>query len=246
MYSLTKQWLFNKDAETAHDLVSNWLQKFGRLPIAPSLLQSFTEVQHPRLEQTLFHLTFRNPIGLAAGMDKTGQRLPAWQAFGFGFLEAGGFTYKPQPGNPKPRMFRLEKDRAIINRMGFNNPGAEQGARNLARVKPRLNVPLFINMGKGKDTPLEEAPKEYADILECLWPYGDAFVINVSSPNTLNLRALQGKEFFEHVVEAVQARAHRMPLRRGQEPKAILVKIAPDLSDAELDDVISVGRKRRI
>ena len=180
-------------------------------------------------------------------MGKTGdESLLGWQAFGLGFLETGGFTLKGQPGNEKPRMHRIVADEAIINRMGFNNPGAEKAAQTLAYVKPRLRIPLFINVGKGKDTAIENAPKEYADIVEILWLCGDGFVLNVSSPNTLGLRALQGKDFLRAVVQAVQDRTKRLPLGRHREPKPILVKVAPDLTDPELDDVLLVLTELRV
>ena len=134
-------------------------------------------------------MTFENPVGLAAGFDKAGNPT-GWQNIGFGFLEVGGVTPLPQTGNKKKRVFRLVRDRALINRMGLNGPGAEAVAENLRAVKSRIKVPLFINIGKGKDTSLENAPEDYAFVMGRLYPYGDAFVANVSSPNTKDLRML--------------------------------------------------------
>ena len=126
LYQLVRKWLFKKDAETAHLLVSEWLRRFGNWPVIPDIVRLMHFVEDERLSQEVFGLIFPNPIGLAAGMDKTGERLPGWRTFGFGFLEVGGFTFLPQKGNPEPRLFRLVEDEAIVNCMGFNNPGAEQ------------------------------------------------------------------------------------------------------------------------
>ena len=165
------------------------------------------QVKDKRLETKIFGLTFPNPVGLAAGFDKNARAVPAWLALGFGFVEVGSVTALAQPGNPKPRLFRLPEDAAIINRMGFNNAGAEALARRLEKLfedgKPA--APLGINLGKSKVTPLEDAPADYRRSLELLWTYGDYFVINVSSPNTPGLRELQDRDRLEQLLDTVQS-----------------------------------------
>ena len=213
----------------------------------------------PELPVELFGLRFPNPVGLAAGMDKHAAAAPIWPALGFGFSELGGVTWHAQPGNPQPRMFRAVADAALVNRMGFNNPGAEALAAKLAawRALGRWPAhPVGINLGKSKVTPLAEAAQDYADSLRALWPHADFFVVNVSSPNTPNLRQLQDKAALDEVLAAVQEvneacsvlcapcseTTHSRVTEHGTRnpPKPILVKVAPDLSFEALDEILEL------
>jgi dihydroorotate dehydrogenase len=180
-------------------------------------------------------------VGLAAGMDKEAEAVPAWGALGFGFSELGGVTWHAQPGNPAPRLFRIVQEQALINRMGFNNPGAEAIARRLEEWRTRgfwPKHPVGINLGKSKITPLTEAPQDYANSLRVLRPQADFFVVNVSSPNTPNLRQLQDKAALDEVLAAVQE------ANRPQKP--VLVKVAPDLTFEALDEILELIGPRRI
>ncbi len=178
---------------------------------------------------TLWGITFPHRVGLAAGLDKNGELLSFWAHIGFAFVEVGTVTPRPQPGNPKPRLFRIPQDQALLNRMGFNSAGAYQVAKNLEKRPPGLVV--GINIGKNKDTPLEEAHKDYQQAFEILYPYGDFFVVNVSSPNTPGLRTLQAPEALEPIWEALSA--------SNRENKPILLKLSPDLSPEAVEDIAS-------
>jgi dihydroorotate dehydrogenase len=202
----------------------------------------------PRLPIELFGLTFPNPVGLAAGMDKFARAVPVWEAMGFGFCELGGVTWHPQPGNPCPRLFRAVADQALINRMGFNNPGAAATAEILDRWKRSglwPNHPVGINLGKSKITPLEDAAEDYSNSFRMLRSYGDFFVVNVSSPNTPNLRQLQDKAALNEILCALQeqnsagAGLGTRPAERSK-PRPILVKVAPDLSFEALDEILEL------
>ncbi len=186
----------------------------------------------PDLPITVMNIDFPNPLGLAAGMDKNGEAVPSWQSIGYGFCEIGGVTLHEQPGNPKPRMFRASKDKALINRMGFNNPGSEKMSKHLAKCK-KPSIPLLLNVGKSKITSLEEAHLDYAKTVERCGPFVDGFVINVSSPNTPNLRELQKDEDLARIIEAVQVHS-------GDKP--VLVKIAPDLEDIQIKSIVDTAR----
>jgi dihydroorotate dehydrogenase len=179
-----------------------------------------------------------NPVGLAAGFDKNAVALPAWQALGFGFIEAGTITALPQPGNPKPRIFRVPEIGGLINRMGFNNDGSEAVALRLEELKGSglwPSIPVGINLGKSKVTPLEEATGDYLRSFERLFPLGDYFVLNVSSPNTPGLRSLQGKAELDELLGSVQAAN-----RAKREPKPLLLKIAPDLEFAQIEEILEL------
>lgn len=223
--------LFSLDPERAHHLA------IGALRIAsgfPLLLRSLRRFEPPAKPSTVFGLTFRNPIGLAAGFDKNGVALPAWEALGFGFVEIGTVTAKPQPGNPKPRIFRYPEQQALINRLGFNNDGAEAVAarlRNLRRSGRWPGIPVGINVGKSKATPLEEAADDYLYSFRKLHEFADYVVLNVSSPNTPGLRDLQEQEALAALLSAVQS-------ENREARKPILLKIAPDLSPEDLEQVI--------
>lgn len=177
-------------------------------------------------------MNFINPLGVAAGMDKKAEAMRGWETLGFGFIEIGGITEHEQSGNPKPRMFRSSKHDALINRMGFNNPGSQKMAAHLSRAK-KPNVPVFLNVGKSKITSLEDAHLDYAKTVERCGPYVDGFVINVSSPNTPNLRELQKDEDLVRIIQAVKQHT-------GEKP--VLVKIAPDLEDLQIKSIVDTAR----
>lgn len=212
----------------------------SRRPLACQAIESVFCA--PALAVELFGLTFPNPIGLAAGMDKYAEALPIWPALGFGFTELGAVTWHAQPGNPSPRLFRAVQEEAIVNRMGFNNPGAEAFAERLAQWRAQVrwpSHPVGINLGKSKVTPLEKAAEDYANSFRVLRDLADFFVINVSSPNTPNLRQLQDKVALEEILSAIR---HEQADAR---PKALLVKIAPDLSFETLDEIIDVAQRHK-
>lgn len=241
VYSLVKPWLFRQDPETIHERVMHLLAFAAGGRPRLELLSALFGLSDERLRVRLWGLEFPNPIGLAAGFDKNALAVPAWPALGFGHVEIGSVTALAQPGNPKPRLFRLPQDQAIINRMGFNNDGAEVIAARLERLRRtygKLSVPLGVNLGKSKVTPLEEAPADYLKSLGLLWPYGDYFVINVSSPNTPGLRQLQDKDRLEELLRAVMGFAHAHP-----QTKPVLLKIAPDLTWEQLDEILELGER---
>jgi dihydroorotate dehydrogenase len=188
-------------------------------------------------ERTVFGVRFPGPVGLAAGLDKNGRALPAWPALGFGFIEVGTVTRHPQPGNPRPRLFRLRDSEAIINRMGFNNDGAQELANRLDRLGP-LPVPLGISLGKSKVTPVEDAVEDYQTSLRALYKHGDYFAINISSPNTPGLRSLQDRTALTELLSELNTTADELA---GSAPrKPILVKIAPDLTDEAIAELLEV------
>jgi dihydroorotate dehydrogenase len=224
--------LFALDAERAHELTLSALRH--RLVVS-SFARGFDTKSDRRLSQTVFGLAFTNPVGLAAGLDKQGTAVAAWPAIGFGFAEIGTVTPRPQPGNPKPRLFRLPRDRAIINRFGFNSEGAEGVASNLAsRLKPHSTPDGFrvgVNIGKNKETPNDRATDDYVRTVDALHPFADYFAINVSSPNTEGLRDLQESRALRTLVEQVVTRVRERSQRRAI---PVLVKMSPDAADADL------------
>jgi dihydroorotate dehydrogenase len=233
--------LFAQDSEKIHDRTLSALGCVARSALLHRLAQSIYGA--PELPVELFGLKFPNPVGLAAGMDKFGRAVPAWAALGFGFCELGGVTREAQPGNPAPRLFRAIKDGAIVNSMGFNNPGAEAMAAALAEWKRRgrwPNHPVGINLGKSKVTPLDKAAGDYAGSFRLLRPHADFFVVNVSSPNTPNLRQLQDKAALDQILAALQE------INTGPAPSPILVKVAPDLSFEALDEILELALPRRL
>ena len=238
--SLVKPLLFTLDAERAHHLVFDNLRRAARVPGTKALLRALYDYQHPSLERQVFGLKFPNPVGLAAGFDKNAALTDELATLGFGFVEIGTVTPRPQPGNPAPRLFRLPQDEALINRMGFNNDGATAVAARLAR---RQNRQLLIggNIGKNKDTPNERAADDYVACFEALAEVVDYFVVNVSSPNTPNLRQLQEKKPLIELLQQVQARN----LQRAV-PRPLLLKIAPDLTDSQLDDILEIARETHL
>ena len=231
-----RPFLFSFDPETAHHMAMRGLQFLSWFGFRP---------QHDsRLCRTVFGLTFPNPVGLAAGFDKNAQVLPAWQALGFGFAEVGTVTALPQPGNPLPRIFRLPEIGGLINRMGFNNDGAEAVAARLENLKASGNwptIPVGINLGKSKVTPLEEATQDYLFSFRRFFALGDYFVLNVSSPNTPGLRSLQGKAELNELLGAVQAENFSRP-----EPKPLVLKIAPDLEFSQIEEILELAATHKL
>ena len=232
-----------QDSEKAHARSLLGLRAMASNPISRSALRLFYKPKE--LEVTRFNMAYKNPFGLAAGMDKRAEALRGWESLGLGFIEIGGVTAEEQPGNPKPRMFRSGSSRALVNRMGFNNPGSENIARKLDQHIARFGqpqVPLWANLGKSKSTPLTDAPMDYATTMRRLWTYCDVFVINVSSPNTPNLRELQHDSALEEIVSACTAVNGELSKQHNRPTKPLLVKIAPDLSDDQLVAVVKTAR----
>ncbi|WP_411894380.1 quinone-dependent dihydroorotate dehydrogenase [Winogradskyella sp. A2] len=230
--------LFLFDPEKVHYFTFSLIRNLSKIPGVKSLFKNLYLVENPLLERELFGLKFKNPVGLAAGFDKDAKLYNELSNFGFGFIEIGTLTPKPQPGNPKKRLFRLKSDSAIINRMGFNNGGVEEA---VLRLKKNKGVLIGGNIGKNKITPNENAIEDYEICFEALFDYVDYFVVNVSSPNTPNLRALQDKEPLTNLLKALQV------LNFGKDvSKPILLKIAPDLTDEQLMDIIDIVKITKI
>jgi dihydroorotate dehydrogenase len=229
MYRLIRKLLFSLDAEAAHELTVAQIVRLQQIPVVLRAVAAACRV--PEITRHVFGLDFPTPIGIAAGFDKNAVMMPFLAALGFGFIEVGTVTLHPQPGNPRPRMFRYPEQRALINRLGFNNDGADAVAERLALWSGAAKLPLFVNVGKNKDVPLEAAPEAYAKCAAKLAPYADAIVLNLSSPNTPSLRELQRPEHLVSILDAVQA------------PR-VLVKIAPDVDDVLLGEICDVCVKR--
>jgi dihydroorotate dehydrogenase len=225
--------LFLIDAEKVHYLVFSFLKAVSFVPGAKSLLRLAFNYDNSILQRKLFGLTFKNPVGLAAGFDKDARLIDELACLGFGFIEIGTLTPKAQPGNDKPRLFRLPIDRALINRMGFNNQGVLASVERLRKHKS--NVIVGGNIGKNKATPNEKALDDYAYAFEVLFDHVDYFVINVSSPNTPGLRDLQEKEPLRQLLQYVKS----LSIAK-KNPKPVLLKIAPDLTDTQLNDVVEI------
>lgn len=230
--SLIRPVLFKFDPEDVHHFVFGAIRFLHRIPGVPSLIRGIYQVDDQRLEREVFGLKFKNPVGVAAGFDKDAKLFKELADFGFGFVEIGTLTPKAQPGNPRKRLFRLKADQAIINRMGFNNGGVDEAVE---RLKKNKNVLIGGNIGKNKVTPNEEAVNDYIYAYNALFDHVDYFVVNVSSPNTPNLRALQDKEPLTHLLHTLQTLN-----KEKAAPKPILLKIAPDLTDEQLTDIIDI------
>ncbi|MBU6409256.1 MAG: quinone-dependent dihydroorotate dehydrogenase [Verrucomicrobia bacterium] len=238
---LARPVLFAQDAGRAHDFTLNVLARAAHSRAACGALSAAFGA--PPLPVSLFNLAFPNPVGLAAGMDKAAAAVPIWEKLGLGFCELGAVTWLPQDGNPPPRVFRAVADRAIVNRMGFNNPGAQAVARALEawRKSGRWpGHPVGVNLGKSKLTPLENAASDYANSFRVLRGLADFFVVNVSSPNTPGLRELQNKPQLDEILAAIQE------IQSSGQAKPILVKIAPDLSLEAVDEIIELAQARGI
>ncbi|WP_335975349.1 quinone-dependent dihydroorotate dehydrogenase [Gaetbulibacter jejuensis] len=230
--------LFCFDPEHIHHFTFSLIRFLNKIPLVPSLFKSLYLVKDKSLERQLFGLTFKNPVGLAAGFDKDAKLFNELGNLGFGFIEIGTLTPKPQPGNPKKRLFRLKEDNAIINRMGFNNGGVEEAVK---RLKKNKGVLIGGNIGKNKVTPNENATDDYVYCFNALYDYVDYFVVNVSSPNTPNLRALQDKEPLTKLLQEL-----KLQNAKKSNPKPILLKIAPDLTDEQLLDIIDIVKVTKI
>ncbi|RAR47280.1 quinone-dependent dihydroorotate dehydrogenase [Flavobacterium lacus] len=230
--------LFCFDPEQVHHFTFSLIRILNKIPGFGMLFQSIYEVKNPTLEREVFGLKFKNPVGLAAGFDKDAKLYKELSNFGFGFIEIGTLTPKPQEGNPKKRLFRLKEDSAIINRMGFNNDGVLDAVE---RLKKNNGVLIGGNIGKNKNTPNEEATSDYEICFEALFPHVDYFVVNVSSPNTPNLRALQDKEPLTHLLQTLQ----NLNLQKPKQ-KPILLKIAPDLTNEQLLEIIDIVDETKI
>ena len=227
-----KPLLFSLDPETAHHLALGCLRAVSRFSPLPGLLRAFRPGSNPT---RVFDLAFPNPVGLAAGFDKNGVALPAWEALGFGFVEIGTVTARPQPGNPKPRIFRYPEKAALVNRLGFNNDGADTVAARLHALRARgrwPRIPVGINLGKSKATPIDEAADDYLYSFRKLREFADYLVLNVSSPNTPGLRSLQDATALNELLQTIER-------DNVASPKPILLKIAPDISFEHLDDIIA-------
>ncbi len=230
--------LFLFDPEKVHYFTFSLIRFLSKIPGFPALFQSIYGVNDPRLETEVFGLKFKNPVGLAAGFDKDAVLYKELSNFGFGFIEIGTLTPKGQDGNPKKRLFRLKEDQAIINRMGFNNGGVHKAVE---RLKTNTNVLVGGNIGKNKATPNESAVDDYLICFDALYDYVDYFVVNVSSPNTPNLRELQEKEPLTQLLQTLQNKNSTKPKQ-----KPILLKIAPDLTDTQLLDIIDIVTSTKI
>jgi dihydroorotate dehydrogenase len=231
--------LFSLDAEAAHYRTISVLRSASDFDFALRVLRFFQPASKP---QALFGLNFPNPVGLAAGLDKNGVALPVWAALGFGFIEIGTVTSKPQPGNPKPRMFRLPERYALINRLGFNNDGAEVIAQRLQALRESQRwpaVPVGINIGKSRATPLEEAIDDYLCSFRLLRDFADYIALNVSSPNTPGLRELQEPQKLSALLRAIGDEA-------GATPKPLIVKISPDILPTELEPILAVCEEHHV
>ncbi len=237
---LIRPLLFLFSSERAHTMAMGILLFKLRLPFIKQILRRLFAVNSPHLARTVFGLQFPNPLGIAAGFDKNGIYIDALVALGFGCIEIGSVTPRPQSGNPKPRLFRLKKSHALINRMGFNNDGCDDVARRLKKYQQR-NFILGANIGKNKDTPNENAVDDYLACFDALHIYVDYFVVNVSSPNTPGLRELQEREPLKRILQAILSRNSALPKR-----KPILLKIAPDLTNEQLDDIGSLVQEVKL
>jgi len=240
-YALTRPFLFGLDPEQAHDLTLGALARIQRTPLICTVAQ-------PRVDDpvTLAGIRFPNRVGLAAGLDKNGRCIDGLAAMGFGFIEVGTVTPKAQPGNPKPRMFRLPQANALINRLGFNNQGLDAFIANVkqARFRSQGGV-LGLNIGKNAATPIENAVDDYLACLDGVYPHADYVTVNISSPNTKNLRALQSDEALDALLSAVQARKQALAKQHGRSVP-IFVKIAPDLDEAQVGVIAATLAKNAI
>lgn len=230
--------MFRLDPERAHHLALWFLQRLAQMPSLLKLWQHWQPLAPTALQMQVAGLHFPNPVGLAAGFDKSATAVAAFQTLGFGFVEVGTVTPRPQVGNPAPRLFRLPPDEAVINRMGFNNDGAAAIARRLKLSPGR--TPIGVNLGKNADTPLEQALDDYCSCLQDLFDVGSYVVVNVSSPNTAGLRTLQISDNLRRLLRGVQDCNQALARLRQVQPRPLFVKIAPDLREHELDDIVEV------
>ncbi len=238
--------LFLGDPEKAHEQA---LALISHAAFVEPILERFFVVEDNRLQVKLGPLHFPNPVGLAGGFDKNGVAVKSWPGLGFGFIEIGAVTAQGQPGNPKPRLFRLPKDRALINRLGFNNEGAEAIRVRLAALRNSggwPKIPLGINIGRTKGVETKDAAKDFLFTFEALFSYGDFFTLNVSSPNTPQLRDLQGKALLSDLLTVIQEKNRELAAKVRTQERPVFVKIAPDMEFSQLDDIIEVAQSRRV
>ncbi|MDO4693982.1 MAG: quinone-dependent dihydroorotate dehydrogenase [Eikenella sp.] len=238
MYALLRRFLFQMDAERAHHLTLSALQLAYRSGLSDSLSGAAAGRQTEWMG-----LSLPNPVGLAAGLDKNGEHIDALASLGFGFIEIGTVTPLPQPGNPQPRLFRVPEHQAVINRMGFNNGGIDRLIANV--IRSRFSGVLGINIGKNAATPMEKAADDYLICLEKAYPHAGYITVNISSPNTKNLRALQGGDELHALLDALKNRQARLAAQHGRYVP-LAVKIAPDLDDAQIEAVAEVARQTEI
>ena len=236
-YPVMKPWLFRLDAERAHTLTVKMMIIAHRLGMLKSVV---TKPQQPR---NVMGLTFPNVLGLAAGMDKSASAVDAWGALGFGFVEVGTLTPRPQPGNPKPRLFRLPEHEALINRMGFNNPGIHSAVKKLRHR--RTNAVVGVNIGKNFDTPNEDAVNDYLHCLKAAYPVADYIAVNISSPNTKGLRDLQAEGAVRQLIAELKKEQTVLKKEHGK-TVPLLVKIAPDLNDMQVEALARVFNEQHI
>lgn len=236
-YPLMKPWLFRLDAEKAHTLTVKLMIAAHRLGLLKSVVGT------PQQPRTVMGLTFPNVLGLGAGMDKSASAVDAWGALGFGFVEVGTLTPRPQPGNPKPRLFRLPEHEALINRMGFNNPGIQSAVEKLQRRKTKAVV--GVNIGKNFDTPNDKAADDYLICLRAAYPVADYIAVNISSPNTKGLRDLQAEDAVRQLISTLKNEQASLHTQHGK-AVPLLVKIAPDLSDMQIEALARVFNEQRI
>ncbi len=244
IYRSLRRLLFQMDPEQAHEWTIRSLKWMQANPWIKNSFQRQMTVNDPRLHTTYWGLSFPNPVGLAAGFDKHANVYPGLAALGFGYVEVGTLTPQPQSGNPKPRLFRLLPDQAVINRMGFNNDGAEAAKASFTRL-PRPSIPIGINLGKNKDTPNDEAAEDYRKGLNELYSCGDYFVINISSPNTKGLRDLQHAASLNSLLAAILEKRDELA-KKYEQKRPILLKIAPDLENEEVEEIVTIALEKGI
>lgn len=245
VYGLARPVLFRFDAERVHEFAVRRLESWSRKPRVLKALRSRYLHEEPRLSQELWGMRFPNPLGIAAGFDKNARLVNVLPHLGFGFVEVGTVTSEPQSGNPKPRMWRLPKDRGLVNKLGFNNDGADAVAARLAKAGAPL-VPIGVNIGKARRVANNEAAQDYVRTFEKLQPYAGYVVVNVSSPNTPGLRDLQSPESIEEILRALKQKNAEMARAQGGKPRPILVKVSPDLLPKELEALVGVVLSERI
>ncbi|MEZ4670052.1 MAG: quinone-dependent dihydroorotate dehydrogenase [Anaerolineae bacterium] len=244
MYDVLYRHLLSRfDAERIHQRTLDILETVGSLPLALNLLQHQFSPSVSAAPIKLWGLEFRHPLGLAGGLDKDARCLPALAALGFSFIEVGTVTPQPQPGNRRPRLFRLPEDQALINRMGFPSAGMVAVRKGLERQMPHP-VPVFVSLGKNKNTPLAQAVSDYVAVLAHLYAQGDAFVVNISSPNTPELRQLQTRAYLDSLL--ADLRVALLRVAKDAPPKPLLIKISPDLSLAELDELLELAVSHQV
>ena len=244
--SLIRPVLFRKDPEESHDAV---LRMLARNEWLYGTLEEFYKIEDERLEVKIGPLAFANPVGLAGGFDKNALAPKMISAFGFGFMEVGAITAQAQPGNPKPRLYRLPEDAALINRLGFNNEGAEAIAIRLDCLRARggrPKIPLGMNIGRTKIVETKDAVADFLSCFDALFPHGDFFTVNVSSPNTPNLRELQDKNLLSELLSALQEKNTQLAKQAKIDPKPVFVKIAPDMEFDQVDEIIEVVDREKL